>query len=88
MIEPLVKSAAGLDVHRKTVVCTVLQEEAEGRLSKFTREYPTFRARLQQLAQWLVELAVLESSGIYWQSVYESLEAAGIKSHRLARKPA
>ncbi|MDD3580457.1 MAG: hypothetical protein PHW74_05500 [Desulfobacca sp.] len=40
MIEPIVKCAAGLDVHKKTVVCTVLQEEAAGRLSKSTREYP------------------------------------------------
>ncbi|MDD3582130.1 MAG: IS110 family transposase [Desulfobacca sp.] len=85
MIEPVVKCAAGLDVHKKTVVCTVLQEGAEGRLSKSTREYPSFRARLQQLSQWLVEmgveLAVMESSGIYWQSVYESLEAAGINTY-------
>jgi len=85
VIAPLVKCAAGLDVHKKTVVCTVLQEETEERISKSTREYPTFRSRLQQLAQWLVEmrveLAVLESSGIYWQSVYESLEAAEINTY-------
>jgi transposase len=31
--------------------------------------------------RWGVELAVMEISGIYWQSVYESLEAAGINTN-------
>lgn len=85
VITPLVKCAAGLDVHKKTVVCTVLKEEAEGLIIKSSREYQTFRSRLKELAHWLVELgvelAVMESSGIYWQSVYESLEAANINTY-------
>jgi transposase len=85
MIEPLVKCSAGLDVHRKSVTCPALQEQEDGGITKFTREYPAFRARLQDLARWLVELevdlAVLESSGIYWQSVYRALEEAGIRTY-------
>jgi transposase len=80
-----VKCSAGLDVHKKTVVCTVLKEEQDGRLTHQTRQYPTFRANLEQLAQWLVEqeveLAVLESTGIYWKSPYEVLERAGINTY-------
>lgn len=85
MIEPIVKCSAGLDVHKKVVVCTVLKEDSDGQLSKDTREYPTFRARLEQLGQWLldmeVELAVMESTGIYWKTVYETLEQSGIKTY-------
>lgn len=85
MIEPLVKCSAGLDVHKKSVTCTVLKEQEDGGIAKFTREYPAFRARLQELARWLVELevelAVLESSGIYWQSVYAALEGARVRTY-------
>jgi len=85
MIEPLVKCSAGLDVHQKSVTCTVLKEQEDGGIAKFTREYPAFRAHLKELARWLVELevelAVLESSGIYWQSVYAALERAGVRTY-------
>lgn len=84
MIEPLAKSsAAGLDVHRKIVVCTVLCETENGSLKKETREYPTFQQDLKKLAMWLtglqIELAVMESTGVYWKSVYEALEVQGVK---------
>ena len=83
MIEPLAKSCAGLDVHRKIVVCTVLRETENGSLKKDTREYPTFQQDLKKLATWLVgleiELAVMESTGVYWKSVYEALEEQGVK---------
>ncbi len=68
MIAGLIKCSAGLDVHRDTVVCTVLKEQGDGSLHKQTREYGTFRQQLEQLAQWLeaqeVALAVMESTGV------------------------
>ena len=83
MIEPLAKSCAGLDVHRKIVVCTVLYETDNGSLKKEIREYLTFQQDLKKLAVWLagleVELAVMESTGVYWKSVYEALEIQGVK---------
>jgi transposase len=82
-METLAKVCAGLDVHRSTVVCTLLRDDAEGRLSKETREVPTFRRALEPLAQWLrgagVEVAVMEATGVYWKAVYEALEEAGLK---------
>lgn len=84
MIEALARCCAGLDVHKATVVCTVLKEDAEGRVHKETHEYLTFRRDLKQLAQWMkevgVELAVMESTGIYWKAVYEVLEEAELKA--------
>jgi transposase len=66
-------------------MCTVLREDDTGRLRRETRKYSTFPRRLQELGSWLqergVELAVLESTGIYWKSVYAALEEACIRTY-------
>jgi transposase len=85
MLQALVRCCAGLDVHRRIVVCTVLCEKPDGVFNKEVREYATFRRDLHVLAQWLydkrVELAVMESTGIYWKPVYEALEEVGVESY-------
>jgi len=79
MLETMVRCCAGLDVHRRQVVSTVIREG-----SKEAREYSTFHRELQELAHWLqreqVELAVMESTGIYWKAIYAALEEAGIET--------
>jgi transposase len=81
----VIKSCAGLDVHRAQVVCTLIKEESEERVRKETREYPSFRNELKNLSTWLksegVELAVMESTGVYWKAVYEVLEDAEIETY-------
>jgi len=81
MIEAVKKSVAGLDVHKKTVMCTILTEKKGGILKKATREFSTFRDDLSHMAKLLysseVELAVMESTGIYWKCVYEEMEEKG-----------
>jgi transposase len=78
MIEPLVKCCAGLDVHRATVVCTVVREDEAGEIHSETRQFSSYRKGLIELACWLiskgVELAAMESTGVYWKPVYEVLE--------------
>lgn len=79
MIQSIVKCCAGLDVHKETVVCTVLKEtDSQESIRKEVREYSTFRSELRRLAKWLkedgVELAVMEGTGVYWKCVYEALE--------------
>ena len=78
MIEPLAKCSAGLDVYKAVIVCTILSEDEQGALHKQTREYQSFREELDALASWLVamkvEIAVMESTGVYWKSLYEALE--------------
>jgi transposase len=85
MIKPIVKCAAGLDVHQASVMGTVLEEQHSGALQRETRRYTTYPRHLQELGHWLqergVELAVLESTGIYWKSVYAALEEAGIQTY-------
>lgn len=81
-MEPMHKRVAGLDVHRMKHVVTVLIEEKDGTLTKVTRQFGGFKRDLRELIGWLgehrVELVVMESTGIYWKSVYASLSAAGI----------
>jgi len=83
-MEALAKCCAGLDVHKALVVCTLLKECPTGEIVKETREYSTFRVELERLAKWLkdaeVELVVMESTGIYWKTVYETLEDSEVKT--------
>ena len=81
-LETLHKRVAGIDVHRMKHVITVLIEDDAGNISKETREFGGFKRDLKALAAWLqgsrVELVILESTGIYWKSVYSHLENAGL----------
>lgn len=73
---------AGIDVHRILHVVIVLIEQPDGSISKHCREFGGFKRDCRALATWLAELQVLrvvmESTGIYWKSVYAHLENAGI----------
>lgn len=85
MVEPIVKRAGGLDVHKKSVVASIVLEQADGTLHQETRTFGTCGRQRQALCAWLrenrIELVVMESTGIYWKSVYAALEAAGLKAY-------
>ena len=84
-MKPLYQRVAGLDVHRMVLVITVLIEQDDGSLSKQQRSFGSFQRDLRDLVAWLqslaVELVIMESTGIYWKSVYAALEDAGIRAH-------
>jgi transposase len=84
-MKSLYRCVAGLDVHRMLYVLTVLTELPDGSVSKQQRQFQGFQRDLRALVAWLqalsVELVVMESTGIYWKSVYAALEAAGICAH-------
>lgn len=81
-LSPLHRRVAGIDVHRMLHVVTVLIEQPDGSINKHSREFGGFKRDYRALAAWLnelqVELVVMESTGIYWKSVYAHLENAGI----------
>lgn len=81
-METLHKRVAGIDVHRMKHVVTVLIEDDSGQPIKHQREFGGFKRDLKALALWLqefaVELVILESTGIYWKSVYAHLEMSGV----------
>src|SRR5438105_539569 len=66
----------GLDVHKRTVVACVLTAEGQE-----TRTFGTMTRDLLALAEWLRSLDVndvaMESTGVFWQPIYNILEEAG-----------
>ncbi len=84
MIQTLIRCCAGLAVHRSLVVVTLLKTTEDGREEKTVREFSAFRHSLKEMARWLkeaeVELAVMESTGVYWKAVFEALEDEQIEA--------
>jgi transposase len=83
-LEPLYRRVAGIDVHRMLHVVTAVVECADGTIEQSNREFGGFKRDCRELSRWLVELnvelVVLESTGIYWKSLYSHLERAGIET--------
>src|SRR5256714_9668931 len=72
-------NAAGIDVGAKEHVAAVPFE----RDPQPVRTFPAFTPDLHELAAWLkrcgIETVALESTGIYWISLYEVLEQQGFE---------
>jgi transposase len=92
----LYRRVAGIDVHRMVHVVTVLLERPDGSMQRQTRQFGSFRRDCRELAAWLaelgIELVVMESTGIYWKSIYAHLERAGVNTwvvnaHRVKHVP-
>ena len=79
-MEAIVKRSAGLDVHKKIIVVTILLEQPDGSVSEETREYGTTYKACEQLSDWLsghdIQLSVMESTGIYWKNIYGAPRSA------------
>ena len=82
-MEAIVQRSAGLDVHKKIIVVTILLEQPDGTVSEETREYGTTYKACEQLSDWLsshdIQLSVMESTGIYWKNIYAALEKKGLR---------
>lgn len=72
--EQMVRRGCGMDVHRDTVVASVLGSD----IKKETRTYSTYTNSLRELRDWLKSLSVthiaMESTGIYWKPIFNILE--------------
>jgi transposase len=68
----------GLDIHKKSVVACVLVPGPAGVPTREVRSFGTMTADLLALGDWLAEQAVtavaMESTGVYWQPIYNLLE--------------
>lgn len=73
-MEVVIDKACGLDVHKKTVVATVMGSN----IDKETRTFNTFTRDLVSLKEWLKSLGIthiaLESTGVFWKPVHHVLE--------------
>jgi transposase len=69
---------AALDVHKKTVVTTIMLTQADGSVQEQTRTFSTMTVDLLALDDWLgsyrVEVIAMESTGVFWRPVFNLLE--------------
>jgi transposase len=78
-VDVMVERCAGLDVHRDEVVATVrVPGSGRRRFDQETRTFKTTLAGLALLAAWLADVGVtlvgMESTGVYWKTVWQALE--------------
>src|SRR5437763_16702382 len=68
----------GLDVHKKTVVACILIMLENGEVQPHIRTFSTMTAGLLALSDWLESLQVsvvaMQSTGLYWQAVFNVLQ--------------
>jgi transposase len=69
----------GMDVHKNSVVaCVRILNAKDGTVQSTLRRFGTMTADLVELRQWLKEQqvthAAMESTGVYWQPVFNLLE--------------
>jgi transposase len=68
----------GLDVHKKVIVACLLIVQGNGELYKEIRKFGTMTKDLLALLDWLQQnecgQVAMESTGVYWKSVYNILE--------------
>jgi transposase len=78
MVQPLLASCCGLDVHKNFVTACLLTLGASGESAKELRTFKTTTAQLEQLAAWLqtagCQHVAMESTGVYWKPVFNVLE--------------
>lgn len=81
-MEIIYSRCCGLDVHKRQVTACLLIVRPGAQRQKLIREFATYTAALEQLAEWLLEHGVeqlaMEATGPYWRPVWNILEAAGL----------
>ena len=81
-LNPIYKSAIGLDVHQNQITATVIIEQNDGTIFTEVKTFGGFKKDRRALAEWAKswspDVVVMESTGIYWKSPYAALERVGI----------
>ncbi len=68
----------GLDVHKRTVVACLVVPDGKGGRQKQTRTFSTMTVEILAMADWLQQAGcthvAMESTGVYWQPIFNLLE--------------
>ncbi len=91
IIEPIIERGFGIDVHKETMVVTIMGKG----IKKQTREFKTFTEDIESCRKWLDEEGVkdgaMESTGVYWKPVYnimaESLSILLVNARHIKNVP-
>jgi transposase len=78
-LQALYARVCGLDLHKKLIVaCVRILNAKDGTVQSRLRKFGTMTADLRELREWLTDEKVthvaMESTGIYWQPVFNLLE--------------
>jgi transposase len=77
-MEPIYTSCCGLDVHKKSVRACVRRIGQDGKIQYEIRGFGTMTRDIRDLADWLsreeVTHVAMESTGVYWKPIYNTLE--------------
>jgi len=77
-MEDLLTCAMGLDIHRDLIVACLIRGELDECPEIEIRNFTTLIPDMQKLRDWVIETGcrniAMESTGIYWQPIYETLE--------------
>jgi transposase len=69
----------GLDIHQARISACLLRTGPDGQVQKELRSFGTMTRDLEQLAAWLevagCPIVAMESTGVYWQPIWNILEA-------------
>jgi transposase len=89
MIAVVLEKCAGLDVHRDTVMACLMWGPANGEAQSKIEKFGTTVGELQRLKAWLEEHAcrdvVMESTGVYWEPVFNLLGEEWEEQRKLER---
>ncbi len=77
-MEDILTCTMGLDVHRDVIVACLIKGELNQKPEVEIRNFSTLRPDMENLKKWVLEQecknVAMESTGIYWQPIYEILE--------------
>lgn len=77
-MEDILTCTMGLDVHRDVIVACLIKGELNQKPEVEIRNFSTLRPDMENLKKWVLEQEckniAMESTGIYWQPIYEILE--------------
>lgn len=80
LIEILHPICCGLDVHKDKVSACLITVGDNGASQHEIREYSTFTEELVKMKEWLIAnncpIIAMESTGVYWHPVYNTVEDA------------
>lgn len=77
-MQDVLERCMGLDIHRDTIVACLMEGQEDRQPTAEIRTFGTMRPQMQQLRDWILasgcQYVAMESTGIYWQPIYELLE--------------
>jgi transposase len=79
-METLFQCVSGLDIHKKTIVVCIRRVSPTGSVEEQVRTFGTMTRDLLGLRDWISEEGVthvaMESTGVYWQPIWNILEGS------------